>query len=64
MCPPAPYSCAAPPVYDHMGTVRVPLDAFGDRDDVEAVRLVFRDDSVRKTFLVDTLEFAEWIYKP
>jgi dienelactone hydrolase len=64
MCPPVPYSCAAPPVYDHMGTVRVPLDAFGDRDDVEAVRLVFRDDSVRKTFLVDTLEFAEWIYKP
>ncbi len=49
---------------EHMGTIRIPLDDFADRDDVEAVRLVFRGDALRKSFLVDSLELSEWIHKP
>lgn len=64
MCVGGPYNCLSPVEFDHMGTVRVPLSAFGAHNDVEAVRFVFRGASVRKYFLLDSLEFSEWIFKP
>lgn len=48
----------------HMATIRVPLSAFGAYDDVQYVRLRFRGDSIPKTFILDNLEFSEWILKP
>lgn len=64
MCPPLPYACPPAVVYDHMGTVRIALTAFGAHDDVDGVRILFRGDSVDHEFLIDNLEFAEWLYKP
>ena len=48
----------------HMGTVRIPLSAFGSHDDVTRVRIRFRDTSILRWFLVDNLEFSEFIFKP
>jgi hypothetical protein len=47
-----------------MSTIRVPMSAFGDHDDVEYVRFTFRGDAVGPSFLLDDLEFSEWIFKP
>jgi dienelactone hydrolase len=66
MCPSSPYdlnSCTVES-FAHMGTVRIPLTEFGAHDDVERVRIVFRGGSVRKTYLLDSLEFSEWDLKP
>lgn len=64
MCPPPPYSCPPPLPFEHMGTVRVPLSAFGPHDDVEAVRFVLTGKMVGQEFLLDNIEFAEWLLKP
>jgi hypothetical protein len=50
--------------YEHMATLRIPLSAFGAHNDVQFVRLVFRGDAFPDTFIVDNLEFSEWIFKP
>ncbi len=49
---------------EHMATIRVPLSAFGAHDDVQFVRIRFRGDSVIDTFMLDNLEFSEWVFKP
>lgn len=51
-------------VVNHMATIRVPLSAFGTHDDVQYVRLRFRGDSAVDTFMIDNLEFSEFILKP
>ncbi len=48
----------------HMGTIRIPLTAFGARDDVQYVRLRFRGNSLIHNFHIDNVEFSEWIFKP
>lgn len=48
----------------HMATIRIPLDEFGAHNNVQHVRLRFRGDSIPYTFIVDNLEFSEWIWKP
>lgn len=58
-----PFLCEAT-AQDHMGTVRIPMDTFGPRTQVSAVRFVFQGNAVRKSFLLDNLELAEWIHKP
>lgn len=66
MCPSSLYdlnSCAVEP-FAHMGTVRIPLADFGAHNDIERVRVVFNGGSVRKTYLLDSLEFSEWDLKP
>ena len=50
--------------YEHMATIRIPLGAFGPHGDVQFVRLRFRGDSFPDTFILDNLEFSEWIFKP
>lgn len=47
----------------HMGTVRVPLAALGAHDDVTAVRVKFRGDTLAKGFILDNLEFSEGIFQ-
>ena len=46
-----------------MGTVRVPLGALGAHDDVTAVRVKFRDDTLSKSFILDNLELSEGIFQ-
>ncbi|WP_224243358.1 hypothetical protein [Hyalangium gracile] len=62
----AGFGCTASntPTLRHMGTIRIPLDAFGAHNNVDSVRLVFRGDSLSKDFILDNLEFSEWILKP
>ncbi|MFY0534120.1 hypothetical protein [Nannocystis pusilla] len=62
MCQLAP--CGFPQVYEHMGTVRVPLSALGAHDSVSGVAFVFQGKSAGKDFLIDNLEFSEWVNKP
>jgi Chlorophyllase enzyme len=50
--------------YEHMATIRIPLDAFGAHNDVQFVRLRFRGDAFPDTFILDNLEFSESIFKP
>lgn len=64
MCRDTPYDCPPPAEHDHMGTVRVPLTAFGALTSVDRVRILFRGKSNGAQYLLDSLEFAEWIYKP
>lgn len=58
------FACQQFTTLGHMGTVRVPLDAFGAHDDVNFVRVTFRGDSLSKKFILDNLEFSEFILKP
>jgi hypothetical protein len=48
----------------HMGTIRIPLDAFGDHDDVTSVDLSATSEATDGEFLLDNLEFSEFILKP
>jgi hypothetical protein len=48
----------------HMGTIRVPLSEFGAHDDVNTVRVLFHDDASDVDFVIDDLEFSEYILKP
>lgn len=43
----------------HMRTLRVPLSAFGDHDDIQTVYLQFLSGAIGDTFMVDNLEFAD-----
>lgn len=47
-----------------MGTVRVPLSALGDHDDVTAVRVKFRGDTLSASYVLDNLEFSESVLQP
>jgi hypothetical protein len=47
-----------------MGTIRIPLDAFGDHDDVTSVDLSATSEATDGEFLLDNLEFSEFILKP
>lgn len=51
-------------IQHHMATIRIPLGDFGAHNNVQHVRLRFRGDSIPLTFVVDNLEFSEWIFKP
>lgn len=46
-----------------MATIRVPLSAFTGHDNIDFVRIRFRGDSIADTFIIDNLEFSEWIYE-
>jgi dienelactone hydrolase len=48
----------------HMGTIRIPLNDFGPHDDVRNVRIRFRGDSINKDYIMDNLEFSEFILFP
>ena len=58
-CTPADFELEA-----HMGTIRVPLSALGNRDAVDGVRLVFTIKSTARTYVVDSLEFAGSVFMP
>jgi hypothetical protein len=40
------------------------LASLGAHNDVDRVRIVFRSKSVNIHYLLDSLEFSEWIFKP
>ena len=48
----------------HMATIRVPLTAFAGHENIDFVRIRFRGDAIIDTFIIDNLEFSEWIYEP
>lgn len=48
----------------HMGTIRIPLDAFGARDNVTSVEFKAPAEAVDGEYLIDNVEFSEWIFKP
>lgn len=48
----------------HMGTIRIPVAALGNVSDVRSVTLVARSEAAQGTFIVDDVEFSEWIYAP
>lgn len=51
-------------VQAHMGTIRIPLEAFGAHDDVTAVGIGATNEAVDGEFLIDNFELSEWIFKP
>jgi hypothetical protein len=57
-------ACAVIDDQAHMGTIRIPLDAFGDHDDVTSVDLSATSEATDGEFLLDNLEFSEFILKP
>lgn len=59
-----PGACATIASQAHMGTIRIPLDAFGDHDDVTSVVLSAASEAIDGEFLLDNLEFSEFIFKP
>jgi hypothetical protein len=58
-CTPADYELEA-----HMGTIRVPMTALGSYNSVDGVRLVYTIKSTGRTYVVDSLEFAGWLFSP
>jgi dienelactone hydrolase len=48
----------------HMGTIRIPLEAFGAHDDVTAVGIGTVNEAIEGQYLIDNLELSEWIFKP
>jgi hypothetical protein len=67
MCvaPTGDWACLAANLDDrvHMETVRIPLSAFGAVDDVQRVRLLLGDATLRP-YYVDGLAFSEWVLAP
>jgi hypothetical protein len=57
-------ACAVIDSQAHMGTIRIPLEAFGDHDDVTSVVLSAASEAIDGEFLLDNLEFSEFILKP
>jgi hypothetical protein len=58
-------ACPSPSLQmTNMQTIRIPLSAFGSSDNITAVRFRFRGDSANTFFLLDDLEFSEFILKP
>ncbi len=51
-------------VQAHMGTIRISLDAFGAHNDVTAVEIGAANEAIGGAFLIDNLEFSEFILKP
>jgi hypothetical protein len=62
--PAFPGACASIATQAHMGTIRVPLDAFGPHDNVTTVHLTAASEAIDGEFLIDNLELSEFILKP
>ncbi|HSK00513.1 MAG TPA: alpha/beta hydrolase fold domain-containing protein [Kofleriaceae bacterium] len=56
--------CQLIDVQAHMGTIRISLDAFGAHNDVTAVEIGAANEAIGSRFLIDNLEFSEFILKP
>jgi dienelactone hydrolase len=48
----------------HMGTIRIPLSAFGSHDDLQWIELGAANEAIRGEYLIDNLEFSEFVLKP
>jgi hypothetical protein len=59
-----PGACMTIASQAHMGTIRIPLEAFGDHDDVTSVVLSATSEAIDGEFLLDNLELSEFILKP
>jgi dienelactone hydrolase len=56
--------CATIVSQNHLGTIRIPLSAFGDHDDVRSISLSATSEATDGEFYLDNLEFSEWIFMP
>lgn len=49
---------------NHMGTIRIPLSAFGAHNDVRWIELGAVNEAIQGRYLIDNLEFSEFVLKP
>jgi pimeloyl-ACP methyl ester carboxylesterase len=56
--------CASQGDQAHMGTIRIPLEAFGLHDAVSSVEVGANADALDGEYYLDSVEFSEWIAAP
>jgi len=57
-------TCQASAQQAHMGTIRIPLSELGAHDDIRWIELGAANEAIRGEYLIDNLEFSEFVLKP